>query len=75
MNPKDDDPKMVAKMFEWIGPTKFRLINNEGFEKVFDISNGLKSIGYGKVPMLDMTNIQNLVKYHFYNDSKITRLS
>ena len=38
INPKDDDPILIAKKFYWISPTKFKVINNEGFEKLVDIS-------------------------------------
>lgn len=53
MNPNLESPATIAKKFRWIDSNRIRLINNQGIEKVLDISNGFKEVAYGIVPFFD----------------------
>lgn len=42
LNPKTDNPEHLVKRFKWISNTSFKIINFEGFEKIFDITEVLR---------------------------------
>ena len=53
--PETEPPSHLVKRFKWISNTGFKVINNEGFEKVFEITkDGLKVVAFSKIPMLDI---------------------
>ena len=62
---------MIAQKFKWVSETRFKVINNYGYEKLIDISDGLKQIGYGRVPMIDLKKLEKENNTHFYFDQKI----
>lgn len=53
MNPKQEKPASIAKRFKWVDSSRVRIINNEGIEKIVDITSGFKEIAYGVVPFFD----------------------
>jgi hypothetical protein len=40
MNPNKEVKELIAKKFKWVSNDKIKLVNNEGIEKVLDISAG-----------------------------------
>ncbi len=56
----------------FISNKKFKLINNEGLEKYFDISNRdipPKVVGYGRIPMMNIRLLnRSSSKAHFYKE-------
>ena len=58
------------KHFLWLSNTKFKVINNDSIENIFEITPDfkIKSIAYGVVPMLTMDDSLIDEKYHFYQD-------
>lgn len=54
LNPKTDSPKDIVRKFKWTSNSEFKMINNDDFEKLFQIydENKIRMIGYGRVPML-----------------------
>jgi hypothetical protein len=44
MNPATEKPELISKRFRWVDNQTFKIINNEGIEKIVDIKNGFKAI-------------------------------
>ena len=40
----DDERKLIAKKFKWISNSRIKIINNEGIEKVIDVSDHGRSV-------------------------------
>jgi hypothetical protein len=65
MNPtKKETVKDIAKRFMWIDADTVRITNIEGLEKVVDIRNGFKEIGYAAVPLFNEINLTTLKNYY-----------
>ena len=65
MNPNKEDKLKIAKKFKWVDNKKIKVINNEGMEKVVDISLGFSEKAYGTVPLFDMNVIDQCHHYYF----------
>jgi hypothetical protein len=70
LNSKINNPKNVVKHLLWLSNTRFKIINNDSIEKIFEITpdNKLKSVAQGAVPMLKIDETLVKEKYHFYKD-------
>ena len=56
----------------WTSNKSFKVINNVGMEKFYEISSDgtLSETGYGIVPMFDLNLVRNTENFHFYLDQK-----
>ena len=55
--------------FRWVDNRTIRVINNEGFERVFDIDEAMYENSFNAVPLF-----QNPEGYHYYFDQPILPL-
>jgi hypothetical protein len=80
LTPATDRPMDLVKVFKWISNTQFKVINYEGFEKTWDVSeairnfgmkryrsDGMKIVGQNKVPMIDFNEFLGR-SVNFYED-------
>ena len=44
-----------------------KIINNEGIEKIIDISNNGANVNQGTVPMLDLAKLRSSSKHYYFN--------
>lgn len=75
LNVKLEKPKFIVKKFLWVADNRFKIINSDSLEKLFEITadGKLTVIGFGRVPMLTDPRITNEeeISYknmHFYKD-------
>ena len=68
--PEFDRPADLVKKFKWISNDRFKFVNFEGMEKIYEIQKDstLSEIGHGRVPMLDQNEISNCDTINFYDD-------
>lgn len=88
LSPDTDAPIELVKRFKWVTNTSFKVINYEGFEKIFDISEaiklhgkkkpskyyGINVVGQNRVPMIDF-DLFKKEYLHFYEDMTTIRKS
>lgn len=67
------DIALVGKKFQWVSNSQIRVINNDGIEKIVDITNNCDQISYCTVPMLDIEYLRSDNASHFFYDISITR--
>ena len=60
----------MVKHLLWLSNTRFKVINNDSIEKIFEITpdQKLKSVSQSAVPMLKIDDKRIKEKYHFYKD-------
>ena len=60
----------MVKHLLWLSNTRFKVINNDSIEKIFEITEDkeIRSVAYGAVPMLTIDDKLIDEKYHFYMD-------
>ena len=51
VNTSKRDILNVFKQFMWVDDHKIKLINDEGIEKVIDIYDNFRELGYNAIPM------------------------
>ena len=73
MNPNKEDKLKIAKKFKWVDNQRIKVVNNEGMEKVLDISQGFVEKAYGTVPLFDMKVIDQC--NHYYYDQEQHKLN
>jgi hypothetical protein len=61
-----------VKRFKWVSNSEFQMINSDGQEKRFKITEKktLKQVSYGVVPMFDNTPVKKEENFHYYFDTK-----
>lgn len=70
LSSKVNNPKNIVKHLLWLSNSRFKVINNDSIEKIFEITEDkkIKSVAYGAVPMLNIEDSLLDEKYHFYMD-------
>jgi hypothetical protein len=61
MNPNRENKELIAKKFKWVDNERIKIINNEGIEKIVNISHGFYETSYGTVPLFDIESKKSII--------------